>query len=731
MEFTVSKADLVRELSLSQGVVEKKTTIPILSNVLLEAAGDHVTLTATDLELGIRCACPARVKTEGSGTIPARKLLDYVRLLPDADVTLKFLENHWASLTCGRSKTRMAGMSRESFPELPQLPEPVAEVPIRLLSSMISRTSFAISTEETRFTLNGALLLLKTGEVTMVATDGHRLAFVQSHPDLPEISKIFRALVPKKAMSEIVKLADESDSDSKAIIAGDDNHLFFQIGGRLLITRKLTGNFPDYDRVLPKDNQYTAKLNRDEVRSAIERVAQFADERSRAIRVQFVNGEVRIYSSSAETGESEESVPSEYEGPDLEIGFNAQYLLDFLRVTNQDQVTFELKDQKSAGEMRPPETVRPTSIVTWSCPCGYKRFYEFFSMPNEVNTSPAEVYDSSSIKVLEGLEAVRLRPAMYIGSTGEMGLHHLVYEVVDNSVDEALAGYCDRIDVTIHIDNSITVVDNGRGIPVDLHEEEGISAAEVVMTKLHAGGKFDSKSYKVSGGLHGVGVSCVNALSERLELEIWRDGYTWQQEYGCGHSKAPLARAGKAGRKTGTKLTFKPDASIMDVTVFNYDTLAQRLREMAFLNKGLTISLTDERVDPPKSHEYHYSGGIAEFITHLNRGKSVLHEKPIHFEADKELPNGMLTMEVALQYNDSYSESIFSFANNINTVDGGTHLSGFRSALTRTINAYGQQAGLFKDVKENLSGDDVREGLTAVVSIKIPQPQFEGRPRVS
>ena len=349
-------------------------------------------------------------------------------------------------------------------------------------------------------------------------------------------------------------------------------------------------------------------------------------------------------------------------------------------------------------------------------------------MSNEVNTSPAGVYDSSSIKVLEGLEAVRLRPAMYIGSTGEMGLHHLVYEVVDNSVDEALAGYADRIDITIHIDNSVTVVDNGRGIPVDMHEEEGVSAAQVVMTKLHAGGKFDSKSYKVSGGLHGVGVSCVNALSERLELEIWRDGYTWQQEYAFGHPKAPLVRAGKAGRKTGTKVTFQPDPSIMDVTVFNYDTLAQRLRQIAFLNKGLTIGLTDERTDPVKTHEFHYSGGIAEFITLLNRGKSVLHEKPIHFEGARDVPNGgVITMEVALQYNDAYSENVFSFANNINTVDGGTHLTGFRSALTRTINAYGQQAGLFKDQKDNLSGDDVREGLTAVVSVKLPQPQFEGQ----
>jgi DNA gyrase subunit B len=359
-------------------------------------------------------------------------------------------------------------------------------------------------------------------------------------------------------------------------------------------------------------------------------------------------------------------------------------------------------------------------------------------MANDLSTKggepPIEVYDSTSIKVLEGLEAVRLRPAMYIGSTGEMGLHHLVYEVVDNSVDEALAGYATQVDVTIHMDNSVTVVDNGRGIPVDIKEEFGISAAEIVMTKLHAGGKFDSNSYKVSGGLHGVGVSCVNALSERLELEIWRPegdsgpSYTWQQEYACGIPKSPLVRAGKAGRKTGTRVTFKPDATIMEMTKFNYDTLAQRLRELAFLNKGLKITLTDEREEPVKSHEFLYSGGIAEFIKHLNRGKSVLHDKPIYFEGQKDLPNGgLLTMEVAMQYNDGYSENVFSFANNINTVDGGSHLSGFRSALTRTINFYGQQAGLFKDVKENLTGDDVREGLTAVVSVKLPQPQFEGQ----
>ena len=317
-------------------------------------------------------------------------------------------------------------------------------------------------------------------------------------------------------------------------------------------------------------------------------------------------------------------------------------------------------------------------------------------MPEEVNLGmiDEQEYSASSIKVLEGLEAVRLRPAMYIGSTGEMGLHHLVYEVVDNSVDEALAGYCTEVNVTIHDDNSVTVVDNGRGIPVDLHEEEGVSAAQVVMTKLHAGGKFDSKSYKVSGGLHGVGVSCVNALSERLELEIWRQGFTWQQEYACGIPKAPLARSGKAGRKTGTRVTFKPDVTIMEATVFNYDTLANRLRQMAFLNKGLKITLTDERVDPEKNAEFCYTGGIAEFIKLLNKGKQVLHEKPIYFEAERELPNGgVLGMEVALQYNDLYSENLSSFANNIHTVDGGTHERGFYSALTRTINVFGQQAG--------------------------------------
>ena len=292
------------------------------------------------------------------------------------------------------------------------------------------------------------------------------------------------------------------------------------------------------------------------------------------------------------------------------------------------------------------------------------------------------------------MEAVRLRPAMYIGSTGEMGLHHLVYEVVDNSVDEALAGYCTEINVTIHDDNSVTVIDNGRGIPVDLHEEEGVSAAQVVMTKLHAGGKFDSKSYKVSGGLHGVGVSCVNALSEKLELEIWRDGFTWQQEYACGIPKAPLGQGRKAGRKTGTRVTFKPDTTIMEATGVQLRHPGHPPAPAGVSEQGpQDHAHRRARRSGSRPPNFSITGGIAEFIKHLNKGKQVLHEKPIYFEAERELPNGgTLTMEVALQYNDAYSENISSFANNINTVDGGTHLRGFYSALTRTINAFGQRA---------------------------------------
>src|SRR5215468_5433648 len=338
-------------------------------------------------------------------------------------------------------------------------------------------------------------------------------------------------------------------------------------------------------------------------------------------------------------------------------------------------------------------------------------------------------YTAEDIKVLGGMEAVRLRPAMYIGSSGEMGLHHLVYEVVDNSVDEALAGFATRIDVTIHIDNSITVVDDGRGIPVDdmVVDGEKLPAAQVVLTKLHAGGKFDTSSYKVSGGLHGVGVSVVNALSHQLDLEIWREGHVWEQTYSKGEPQSKFRKTGTT-KKRGTKIHFLPDKEILTVTEYNFDTLAQRLRELAFLNHGLQITLTDERQTDAKTGEakrleFKYTGGIAEFIKHLNRGKSVLHDRPIYMEAERD----GVQMEIALQYNDGYSETVFSFANNINTVDGGSHLSGFRTALTRTINYAGQQLGLFKDVKENLTGDDVREGLVAVVSVKLPQPQFEGQ----
>jgi DNA gyrase subunit B len=331
-------------------------------------------------------------------------------------------------------------------------------------------------------------------------------------------------------------------------------------------------------------------------------------------------------------------------------------------------------------------------------------------------------YDAKSIKVLGGLEAVRLRPAMYIGSTGEMGLHHLVWEVVDNSVDEAMAGFADEINVTVHADNSVTVVDNGRGIPVDMHATEKRPAAEVVLTVLHAGGKFDSDTYKVSGGLHGVGVSVVNALSDWLELEIQREGAVWEQTYEKGKPTSKLKQTGKT-RKTGTKVTFHPDATIFEKTVFSYDTLATRLREYAFLNKGLKITLTDERTE--KSAEFRFTGGIAEFVKHLNRGKTTLHDSPIYMEGKK----GNVEIEIALQYNDTYGENVFAFANTINTVDGGTHLSGFRSALTRSINNFASSTGMLKEQKDevSISGDDVREGLVAVVSVRLPQPQFEGQ----
>jgi DNA polymerase-3 subunit beta len=353
MEFTVSKVDLVRELNLSQGVVEKKTTIPILSNVLVEAVSDRINLTATDLELGIRSSCPARVKKQGASTIPAKRLLDYVRLLPEADLDVKLQENQWASLVCGRSRTRIAGMSRESFPELPQMPEVLAHIPVGLLGSMIAKTIFAISMEESRFTLNGSLLLLKNNGVTMVATDGHRLAMVENPAELAGVTSPFRALLPRKAMGEILKLAQESTAEATIQFSGDENHLFFQLGDRLLLSRKLTGNFPDFERVLPKDHPHSVSLDREELRKSIERVSQFSDERSRAVRIGIQENELHIHSSLSETGESEESLPVEYDGTAVEIGFNATYLLDFLRATNEAQVTFHFKDAHSAGELRP------------------------------------------------------------------------------------------------------------------------------------------------------------------------------------------------------------------------------------------------------------------------------------------------------------------------------------------------------------------------------------------
>jgi DNA gyrase subunit B len=329
-------------------------------------------------------------------------------------------------------------------------------------------------------------------------------------------------------------------------------------------------------------------------------------------------------------------------------------------------------------------------------------------------------YKADNIKVLEGLEAVRKRPGMYIGDTSERGLHHLVYEVVDNSIDEALAGHCDNIEVTIHIDNSVTVIDNGRGIPVDIHSTEKVSAAEVVLTKLHAGGKFDKASYKVSGGLHGVGISVVNALSETLEVEIKRDGKVYQQSYTRGDPQGRLQEVGKS-KERGTRVTFKPDSQIFETTDFSFDILSQRLRELAFLNRGVKITIEDERTQ--KKHEFFYKGGLLSFVEHLNRAKTAIHAKVVYFEGEKD----GVGVEIAMQWNDGYIESVFSFANNINTIEGGTHLVGFRSALTRSINNYAVSSGLLKKDDENLQGDDVREGLTAVISVKVPEPQFEGQ----
>jgi DNA gyrase subunit B len=331
-------------------------------------------------------------------------------------------------------------------------------------------------------------------------------------------------------------------------------------------------------------------------------------------------------------------------------------------------------------------------------------------------------YDASTIKVLEGLEAVRRRPAMYIGSTGEKGLHHLVYEVVDNSIDEAMAGHCDKITVTLNSNNSVTVIDNGRGIPVDLHEETGKSALEVVMTTLHAGGKFDKSGYKVSGGLHGVGVSCVNALSEWCEVEVYRDNKTWYQKYERGVPVDKVKTNG-ASKKQGTKTTFLADSQVFETLEFKYDILARRFREMAFLNPGLEITFSDERTDENKEEKFYFKGGLVAYIKHLNRNVEPLFIKIFSTKRERD----GIEIDVALQYNTGYKDKILTYANNINTTEGGTHLEGFKSGLTRAINQVARKLGHLKEKSKNLSGDDVREGLTAVVSVKLPEPQFEGQ----
>jgi len=343
---------------------------------------------------------------------------------------------------------------------------------------------------------------------------------------------------------------------------------------------------------------------------------------------------------------------------------------------------------------------------------------------DQVQDRPEDGYSAASITVLEGLEAVRKRPGMYIGPPDETGMHHIVWEVVDNSVDEALAGYCTRIDVVIHPDNSITVADNGRGIPTDIHPTEGRPTPEVVLTVLHAGGKFDNSSYQVSGGLHGVGVSCTNALSEYLELEIARGGKLHRQSYARGVPQTPLEVVGEV-KRTGTKMRFKPDPEIFGDRQFNFETLAQRLRELAFLNAGLRITLADERTG--KNHDFHYEGGIASFVEHLSRNKQALFDKPIHVTSETEVEGRRVAVEVALQYADTYDELVFSFANNINNRDGGSHLMGFRAALTRSINSYAQRNNLWKDLKESPTGEDAREGLVAVISVKLPNPQFDSQ----
>jgi DNA polymerase III subunit beta len=357
MEITVSKFELLRELTATQGVVERKTTIPILSNYLLEAAGDKLSITATDLDLSLRTSCSAKIKKEGSCTIPARKLHDYVKLLPDADITIKLLENHWVSIRCGRSNTKMVGMARSNFPSLPVFPTAgVVKIPAQVLRSMIAKTGFAIANEESRYTLNGALMVLKPESITMVATDGHRLAHIERPGEKFEgISGEMKTLIPKKAMDELKSLVDSTDVEA-IDFAKDESTLFFRIGPRLLTSRQLTGQFPNFEAVLPKDNNKHITLHGDELNAAIQRVSQFADERSRAVRLRLENGELKLSASSTETGESEDSIETDYNGDGLTIGFNATYLLDFLKAVGSGDVRLELKDPQSAGQLRPGDS---------------------------------------------------------------------------------------------------------------------------------------------------------------------------------------------------------------------------------------------------------------------------------------------------------------------------------------------------------------------------------------
>lgn len=357
MEITVSKFELLRELTATQGVVERKTTIPILSNYLFEASADKLSLTATDLDLSLRTSCNAKVKKEGSCTIPARKLHDYVKLLPDADITIKLLENHWVSIRCGRSNTKMVGMARSNFPSLPQFPTAgVVKIPANVLRAMIAKTTFAIANEESRYTLNGALMVLKPESITMVATDGHRLAHIErSGEKFDGISGEMKTLVPKKAMDEIKSLLDSTDDVETIDFAKDESTLYFRIGPRLLTSRQLTGQFPNYEAVLPKDNSKSISVNCEDLSAAIQRVAQFADERSRAVRMKMEKGELKLSASSTETGESEDSIETNYNGDSITIGFNAQYLLDFLKAAGSSEVRMEFKDAQSAGQLRPAE----------------------------------------------------------------------------------------------------------------------------------------------------------------------------------------------------------------------------------------------------------------------------------------------------------------------------------------------------------------------------------------